>query len=1012
MEAGLDAQSRVVSRAADGINAQTLTEGMKSLQCQLVSAHKLSLSRLESIIAQLDEYNQTGDGSFLRNGSPGVLKPVSHPLLHGRSRSCEETTISKDCAGITVKPPGEAPPHLAVAQGLGSASDPEAVGCILTVGQAPTIPKPDALTTTAGFGAGQQSEDSMGQHSDLQSEERQTPDDIISLETDSHPNGNTDLTNCSPVSGCREKPEASPAGRYGTSLLVASVKIGGDEGNRRSSAPAGAPALGSGVPRLSVRSCLSSAADAANGADKRRWSRVSISPDGRLSVKSGGPGRGSKASQDWLSSEASEEVAFEVLPAWLNSKWRKTRRTQTMGDEGVMGQSSSMKLEAVQRFLPVMAGADGGNATTMQMGSLENDNGNRSMSFDGVLNQEGCRMHLIIRPTSTRLLMWQLLGACLLMQVFLTVPMEIYVADSWQQEVNFEAVCMAYWILDIILMFFTAFLDDANGVMQTNYRRIATRYCYSWLSFDLACLGVDMVAMVVALKVRRLTGWSYALRGAKLLRCAKIVRLSRSPALESNSREEVFLFLHIVQKTFGLVAVAHVIGCVWYALGLTAEDKLGWTSSFDGSQGVADRHIVCLHWALAQFVGEPIIQPSNTPERFFSMIVLFSTYIMSGFFVSSIVTALARIQHINALYSTQMDAVRRYIAENDVPTGLAVRVLRNASHVYEKSRTSQPEESVELLAKLSGPLLVELHFNVRGRLLMQFPFFMHYCDVNPGGIEQVCHRAVTYSRDVHQGDVVFSSHLEAKFMYFVGKGFLSYRKEGQVTKMVKQGSWAAEGALWTHWVHCGSLSAEVDCLMIQVSPERVVETLGPFPTQHAQLYAAAFVQKLNTLEACQITDLRFSKDVELDFLVVPFPQLLQSESESCISNEDEKEKGGSGGRNNRKGSLIHSIVLTGASAFAQGRGSLQRGSLASAAGGKLSLKVSPATGGADGRRLSKVSKTSSSPRNTSHYNDAPASPASTVHNHLDVYDGKRGDSKSTNRTVGSGINPRGAHEVH
>merc|ERR1712007_267723 len=105
------------------------------------------------------------------------------------------------------------------------------------------------------------------------------------------------------------------------------------------------------------------------------------------------------------------------------------------------------------------------------------------------------------------------------------------------------------------------------------------------------------------------------------------------------------------------------------------------------------------------------------------------------------------------------------------------------------------EASVELLKLVSEPLRVEIHFEVHSTTLFFHPFFDCYNEVNPMGLRQVCHTAVS-PLSLSSGDVLFGTREKSQLrMLFVIHGNLLYQRVEFDAQVIKGHQWMCEATL-------------------------------------------------------------------------------------------------------------------------------------------------------------------------------------------------------------------------
>merc|ERR1719265_2038891 len=56
-------------------------------------------------------------------------------------------------------------------------------------------------------------------------------------------------------------------------------------------------------------------------------------------------------------------------------------------------------------------------------------------------------------------------------------------------------------------------------------------------------------------------------------------------------------------------------------------------------------------------------------------------------------------------------------------------------------------------------------------------------------------------------------------------------------------------------MHCGTLQAATDCVLLELMSPQFRAIVAPFPTAHARTYAASFLRSLNDCDREELTDL-------------------------------------------------------------------------------------------------------------------------------------------------------------
>lgn len=301
-----------------------------------------------------------------------------------------------------------------------------------------------------------------------------------------------------------------------------------------------------------------------------------------------------------------------------------------------------------------------------------------------------------------------------------------------------------------------------------------------------------------------------------------------------------------------------------------------------------------LHWSLSMFTGDTLYDPMNIHERSFSVLSLFFAFMFSASLVSSITTAMTRLQIITSAQSSQLYQLRSFLTDRGISRKLSMRVQRNAQHVMLELKRKMPESSVELLKLISDPLMIEVHFEVHSEILMKHPFFWCFNEVNPAGIRKVCHTAVNWL-SLTTGDILFSD-LEtptAPTMYFVMMGSMEYKRPigdlGRLdTTYVVAPQWLCEGALWTSWVHCGTARANTETRLLALDAAKFQDIGSNLSTQHLGKYAEGFVELMNAIERQNQSDVGDDANELSDVIAYAFPELQGDEDEDDDEEGDDE----------------------------------------------------------------------------------------------------------------------------
>lgn len=224
-------------------------------------------------------------------------------------------------------------------------------------------------------------------------------------------------------------------------------------------------------------------------------------------------------------------------------------------------------------------------------------------------------------------------------------------------------------------------------------------------------------------------------------------------------------------------------------------------------------------------------------------------------FVSNITSTLSALWALKRYENTQALLLKRYLVQNRVSVALGARVLKHVDCVLELRQRKVDPGKVNYLGLLSGPLNMDLQYELWQPHLSGHPLFSQYQLISKRAMKEICVSALTENR-YPKGDVVFLRGAASNHMYFLSFGVFVYRVKRLdpcTEKRVKleKDKWCCECPLWIHWRHRGIMKAITAGDICMLSASKFAEItashaeLGPSVAEyfedfleHAQLAAS------------------------------------------------------------------------------------------------------------------------------------------------------------------------------
>lgn len=570
-----------------------------------------------------------------------------------------------------------------------------------------------------------------------------------------------------------------------------------------------------------------------------------------------------------------EGMNFEVLGIYNKSR-KSTLKRLWMGQSapggssrqnstGQLGspQGGSHRMSLAAGQIAEIQGGPAGRSMTMHSIIMEEDD-------DTLTRRQRCAKKIMVHPNARGRAIWDLLSLILVSYDTITIPMELLEPKSNWFTDSMAWITRLFWTCDMPASFCTGFVSP-TGVVEMRFREVVRRYTRSWLILDVLVVTIDWFEVFAT--VHSSLGYARVGKASRIFRILRLIRLMRLIKMgqvvklltERIFSEFLIIVFDIVKSLMIIVGVAHLAACVWYGIGAAPDpDELSWMNSMPAGftdRDLSYRYFTVLHWALSQFSGGMSeMSPTNFWERFYNIMCYLLAFVVAAIFVSSLTSSMTRLIVIGSQQSTQTALLRRYLLQNNISSGLAWRIQRNANFAMSEREKNMHESQIEMLQIVSGPLRVELHFEIYIPVLTRHRFFLRYTEECPQVMRKVCHGAVAHFQVSH-GDVVFSfgeNPSEPK-VYFPKSGELEYMKMDGSTSVVDNKMWVAEAVLWTSWTHRGQLTAMTDCQITVLKAKAFQDIVVEFEHHmfDPKTYASEFVADLNRCEQTEITDLPF-----------------------------------------------------------------------------------------------------------------------------------------------------------
>jgi len=341
--------------------------------------------------------------------------------------------------------------------------------------------------------------------------------------------------------------------------------------------------------------------------------------------------------------------------------------------------------------------------------------------------------------------------------------------------------------------------------------------------------------------------------------------------------------------------------------------RAGWVEAgqFEDAN-IAYGYLTSLHWSLTQFTtGSMEISAGTTQERIFSVITLVFSLMVFSSFLSNITASMTQLRQITNVFDHNISTLRRYLKSKDIPHALFMRIMKYVEHQLLSKKQQIQESDVELMHIISLPMRQELMLHIYQPFLLKHPFFKTYGKEDRHAMQRICNSVISVV-PLSTGDLLFAQKSSHDQMFFLSIGRLHYEPQkvtmrtgsqdagnppptsrqlsletgGNQTNpptsrrssfshasvltavsplspgrlrariirspeenILEVGDWCCEPALWTTWVHLGTMRSQANSEVLTLDSEDFGKVTREHPQTFSRVvkYGRDFVSRLNEL---------------------------------------------------------------------------------------------------------------------------------------------------------------------
>lgn len=320
----------------------------------------------------------------------------------------------------------------------------------------------------------------------------------------------------------------------------------------------------------------------------------------------------------------------------------------------------------------------------------------------------GGRCSMIAYPAQKSRVCWDLFGGLLILYDLFVIPLKVFEYPETVFTDTMDWMTLIFWTLNVPATLTVGYTYRGETIMRP--KDIFINYCKTWMIVDIVTLAPDWAFTLVRMMNPSLAdvdestnaSGGFEEEGVRLLRILRLARTARllrllklQKVMEKLSdyldSEIASIMANIFKMILLLLALNHLIACVWYAISLSLYQggRPAWVEESGMLAAEWDnRYVTSFHWSITQFTpaSKPDIDPGNLVERSFAIFVVVFALVGFSYVVGSILGSLAQLRSMTEQSAKDFWMMRRFLRRNHVPMELASRIQRFVEHAHSQKQ--------------------------------------------------------------------------------------------------------------------------------------------------------------------------------------------------------------------------------------------------------------------------------------------------------------------------------------
>ncbi|KAL5071427.1 hypothetical protein RYX36_022314 [Vicia faba] len=257
----------------------------------------------------------------------------------------------------------------------------------------------------------------------------------------------------------------------------------------------------------------------------------------------------------------------------------------------------------------------------------------------------------------------------------------------------------AFFLIDIILTFFVAYVEKITYLLVGDKRKIAYRYIRSWFLFDvLSTIPYEVFQHVLPINLRTYGYFS-------ILRLWRLRRASAMFQRLEKDRNHKYFVVRCTKLVSVTLFTTHVAACTFYFLATRPNHKKPtWLSLVSNASSLTmlDSYVTSLYWSIVTLssVGYGDLHAVNSDEMIFVIFFVIFNFGLTAYLIGNMTNLVVHWTDRTKNYRETIEAASHFSRRNGLPLRLQEQIF---AHFHMKYKTNmeglEQQEIIDSLPK-------------------------------------------------------------------------------------------------------------------------------------------------------------------------------------------------------------------------------------------------------------------------------------------------------------------------